>query len=400
MPLALYALTAGAFGIGVTEFVIMGLLLEVSAELHVSIAQTGLLISGYALGVVAGAPTLTALTRRWPRKTVLISLMVIFTLGNAASALAPSYVFLMAARVLTALAHGAYFGVGSVVATRLVAPDRKASAIAIMFTGVTVANVLGVPVGTWLGQQYGWRETFWAVAAIGLLALAVIGLLVPKDAAMPEADDWRQDVKAMARRPVLLGLATTVLGYAGVFAVFTYIAPMLTTISGFPKSAVSPILLVFGGGLVAGNLIGGRLADKYLVATMLGSLVALAIVLGGMSLALHEQVAAVVFVGLLGAVGFATVAPLQMWVMGQAQGAGQSLASSFNIAAFNLGNAMGAWVGGMVIDWGMGLGALPIVGALFPLAGVLMALASVRRAGIGITKDKKHAISSSRNVRA
>jgi len=379
MPLALYALTAGAFGIGVTEFVIMGLLLEVSADLHASIAQTGLLISGYALGVVAGAPTLTVLTRRWPRKTVLIGLMVIFTLGNAACALAPSYSFLMAARILTALAHGAFFGVGSVVATRLVTPDRKASAIAIMFTGVTVANILGVPFGTWLGQQLGWRATFWAVAAIGLAALAVIARLVPQDEATPEASDWRQDVKAMARRPVLLGLLTTVLGYAGVFAVFTYIAPMLTTITGFPKLAVSPILLVFGGGLVAGNLIGGRLADWRLVPTVLGTLAVLAAVLGFMSIALHGQIAAVVSIGLLGAAGFATVAPLQMWVLEQARGAGQSLASSFNIAAFNLGNALGAWVGGMVIDRGMGLGAVPVFAAVFPLAGLAVAMASLRR---------------------
>jgi DHA1 family inner membrane transport protein len=379
MPLALYALTAGAFGIGVTEFVIMGLLIEVSADLRASIAKTGLLISGYALGVVVGAPTLTVLTRRWPRKTVLIGLMVIFTLGNAACALAPSYGVLMAARVLTALAHGAFFGVGSVVATRLVTPDRKASAIAIMFTGVTVANILGVPFGTWLGQQLGWRATFWAVVAIGLVALAVISLLVPQDEATPEASDWRQDVKAMARRPVLLGLLTTVLGYAGVFAVFTYIAPMLTTISGFPKVAVSPILLFFGGGLVAGNLIDGRLADWRLVPTVLGTLAVLAAVLGFMSIALHDRIAAVVSIGLLGAAGFATVAPLQMWVLEQAQGVGESLASSFNIAAFNLGNELGAWVGGMVIDRGMGLGAVPIFAALFPLAGLAVAMASLRR---------------------
>jgi DHA1 family inner membrane transport protein len=383
MPLALYALTAGAFGIGVTEFVIMGLLLEVSADLHISIAEAGLLISGYALGVVAGAPTLTILTRNWPRKMVLIGLMAIFTLGNAACALAPSYGFLMAARVLTALAHGAYFGVGSVVATRLVMQDRKASAIATMFTGLTVANIIGVPFGTWLGQQFSWRVTFWAVSAIGLVTLAVIALLVPKDEATPEAAEWHRDVMALIRRPVLLGLLTTVLGYAGVFAVFTYIAPMLTTITGFSKVAVSPILLVFGAGLVAGNLIGGRLADRHLVPTVLGSLAMLAAVLGVMSLALHNRTAAILFVGLLGAAGFATVAPLQMWVLEQAHGAGQSLASSVNIAAFNLGNALGAWVGGMVIDQGIGLGAVPIVAALFPVAGVLAALLSLRPARHG-----------------
>ena len=378
MPLSLYALTAGAFGIGVTEFVIMGLLLDVSADLGISIAMAGLLISGYALGVVIGAPLLTAMTSRWPRKSVLIGLMAIFTLGNAASALAPSYGLLMAARMLTALAHGTFFGVGSVVATGLVAPDRKASAIAIMFTGLTAATILGVPFGTWLGQQFGWRSTFWAVTLIGLGALAVIALLVPRDQAAPEASDWRTDLKAMVRRPVLLGLLTTVLGYAGVFAVFTYIAPMLTTIAGFPEGAVSPILLVFGGGLVAGNLIGGRLADRHLVPTVLGTLLALAVVLGCMTFALHGRIAVIAFVGLLGAAGFATVAPLQMWVLEKAQGAGQSLASSLNIAAFNLGNAIGAWAGGAVIDHGPGLAMVPPVAALFPLAAVATALVALR----------------------
>ena len=382
MPLALYALTAGAFGIGVTEFVIMGLLLEVSGEFQVSIAAAGLLISGYALGVVVGAPLLTAMTARWPRKRVLIGLMVIFTLGNAACALAPNYAALMAARVLTALAHGTFFGVGSVVATGLVAADRKASAIAVMFTGLTVANILGVPFGTWLGQQLGWRATFWAVALVGALALAVIAALVPRDRGAPEAADWRADLAAIARRPVLLGLLTTVLGYAGVFAVFTYIAPMLTGISGFSEGAVSPILLVFGGGLVAGNLLGGRLADRNLVATVLGTLAALALVLGLMTFALHDRWAAVLFVGLLGAAGFATVAPLQIWVLGQAGEAGRSLASSFNIAAFNLGNAIGAWAGGAVIGQGAGqgagLGLVPLAAALFPLLAIAVALAAIR----------------------
>jgi MFS transporter, DHA1 family, inner membrane transport protein len=370
MPLALYALTVGAFGIGVTEFVIMGLLLEIGADLHVSIAAAGLLITGYALGVVAGAPLLTTLTSRWSRKTVLIGLMIIFTLGNLACAVAPDYGLLMAARVLTALAHGTFFGVGSVVATGLVTPERRASAIAAMFTGLTVANILGVPFGTWLGQQFGWRATFWAVTVIGIAALAVIALAVPKDKTPTEASDWRADLKAMTRRPVLLGLATTVLGFGGVFAVFTYIAPMLTQISGFADSAVSPILLVFGGGLVVGNLLGGRLADRALIATVLGSLAALTVVLGLMTFAMHDRVAAIAFVGLLGATGFATVAPLQMWVMEKTHGAGQSLASSFNIAAFNLGNALGAWVGGVVLERGAGLTAVPLVAALLPLAAL------------------------------
>lgn len=378
MPLALYALTAGAFGIGVTEFVIMGLLIEVSDTFHVSIAAAGLLISGYALGVVAGAPVLTVLTARWPRKTVLIVLMVIFTLGNIACALAPSYGVLMAARVLTALAHGTFFGVGSVVATGLVAQDKRASAIAVMFTGLTVANILGVPFGTWLGQQFGWRATFWAVALVGVIAIAVLALLLPKDEGNAEPSDWRADLRTISRKPVLLGFASTVLGFAGVFAVFTYIAPALTRITGFSDAAVSPILLVFGGGLIVGNLLGGKLADRSLVRSLLGTLAALGIVLALMTFALHSKTAAVLFVGLMGAAGFATVAPLQLWVMEKAQGAGQSLASSFNIAAFNLGNAIGAWAGGAVIDHGPGLGSVPFVAALFPLAAIAVTLIALR----------------------
>lgn len=378
MPIALYALTAGAFGIGVTEFVIMGLLIEVSTDLGVSIASAGLLISGYALGVVVGAPLMTAFTARWPRKTVLLALMVIFTLGNAACALAPDYALLMAARILTAFAHGTFFGVGSVVATGLVPQERKASAIAIMFTGLTIANILGVPFGTWLGQQLGWRATFWAVTLVGIVALAIIAAFVPKDTAAPEASDWRTDLKAMAQRPVLLGLLTTVLGFAGVFAVFTYIAPILTKVAGLGDNLVSPVMLVFGGGLIVGNLIGGRLADRYLVPTVIGSMLALALVLGLMTFAIHDGIAATVFVGLLGAAGFATVPPLQIWVLEKASGAGQSLASSLNIAAFNLGNALGAWAGGAVIVHGPGLTAVPLVAALMPIGGLLVALWSLR----------------------
>jgi len=374
MPLALYALTAGAFGIGVTEFVIMGLLLDVSADFGVSIAAAGLLISGYALGVVIGAPVLTVLTARWPRKTVLLVLMVIFIIGNAACALAPSYGFLMAARVLTALAHGTFFGVGSVVATGLVAEDRKASAIAVMFTGLTVANIFGVPLGTWIGQHLGWRATFVAVTLVGLIAFVIIAALVPKESRATEGNDWRADLTAIFRGPVLLGLLTTVLGYAGVFAVFTYITPMLTRISGFEEAAVSPILLVFGGGLVIGNLIGGKFADYNLFATVIGTLTILALVLVAMTAGLRSAVAAVAFAGLLGAAGFATVAPLQMWVLSKAEGAGESLASSFNIAAFNLGNAIGAWAGGLVIDHGPGLEFVPLVAALFPAAAIIVAV--------------------------
>jgi len=388
MPLALYALTVGAFGIGVTEFVIMGLLIDVSGDLGVSIAAAGLLISGYALGVVFGAPILTALSSRWPRKTVLIALMVIFTIGNIACALAPNYETLMAARLLAALSHGTFFGVGSVVATGLVAPERRASAIAIMFTGLTVANIAGVPFGTWLGQEYGWRTTFWAVAVVGIASLAVLAIFLPRDDSEPEPQNWRSDLATMGRPQVLAGLAITVLGYAGVFTVFTYIAPLLTQVTGFSDAAVSPILLVFGGGLIIGNLVGGRLADRNLERSILLTLLALSLSLLVMAFVLPEKGWMVAMVGLVGAAGFATVAPLQMRVLEKAEGAGQALASSFNIAAFNLGNAIGAWGGGLAIDHGPGLSALPLVAAAFPIAALVLFFVAQRYEHSGQCRDR------------
>jgi DHA1 family inner membrane transport protein len=377
MPLALYALTAGAFGIGVTEFVIMGLLIEVGGDLGVSIPAAGLLISGYALGVVLGAPIMTIATARWPRKTVLLVLMGIFTLGNLACALAPDYWSLMAARVLTAFAHGTFFGVGSVVATSLVPENKKASAISIMFAGLTVATILGVPFGTWLGQGYGWRATFYAVTLVGMVAMAAVALLVPPVKAPEEHSKLSDDLAVLARPQVLLGLLTTILGWIGIFALFTYVAPILTKISGFSDAAVSPILLVFGAGAIVGNLAGGRLADRWPAGSVFGSLLALAVTLVLITFAAHNQVAVIIAIALLGATAFATASPLQMAVLRKAEGAGQSLASSFNIAAFNLGNAIGAWLGGAVIAHG-GLSAVPWVAALAPLAGVAVALIANR----------------------
>ncbi|UUZ69620.1 MFS transporter [Polaromonas sp. P2-4] len=374
MPIALFALTAGAFGIGTTEFVIMGLLMQVSGDLGVSIASAGLLISGYALSVAVGAPLLTIATRRVPRKTVLLALMAIFTLGNLACALAPNYEMLMAARVITSLAHGTFFGVGSVVATGLVPPERRASAIAIMFTGLTAATMLGVPAGAWLGLHFGWRAAFWAVALIGVIAFAVLAVFVPRGQADAQPAPLRDELAVLARPQVWLGLAMTVLGFAGLFVVFTYIQPLLTQVTGLSDAAVSPVLLLFGAGLAVGNLLGGKLADRSLMPAVLGTLLALAAVLGAMHLVIQTPVTAVIFVALLGVASFATVAPLQLRVLEQAAGAGQNLASSLNIAAFNLGNALGAWVGGVVIAHGPGLGALGWVAALLTLLGLAIAL--------------------------
>ncbi|MEG3048731.1 MAG: MFS transporter, partial [Thermomonas sp.] len=369
-----------------TEFVIMGLLMQVASDLQVSISAAGLLISGYALGVFVGAPLLTAATGRLPRKAVLVALMVLFTLGNVACALAPNYETLMAARVLTSLAHGTFFGVGAVVATSLVDEDRKASAISIMFTGLTVATLLGVPAGAWLGLHYGWRATFWAVAAIGVIATVVIATMVPRDHGTHGASRFGDELRAVARPSVLLGLLMTVLGFGGMFTVYTFIQPLLTQVTGFADAAVSPILLVFGVGMIAGNLLGGRFADRGLPKALLGTLAALAAAMALMAFALHSKVAMVLFTGMLGAAAFATVAPLQLWVLRKAEGA-QALASSLNIDAFNLGNAFGAWLGGAVIASGMGLPALTWVGALVPASALLVALYAIRRERRDVPRD-------------
>lgn len=378
MPAALYALTAGSFGIGCAEFVIMGLLLQVSSDLGVTIAAAGMLVSGYALGVFAGAPVLTLLTRRMPRKAVLMALMVIYTVGNAACALAPDYTTLMIARVVTSLTHGTFFGVGAVVATGLVPANRRASAISVMFSGLTLATLLGMPAGAWLGLHFGWRSTFWAMTAIGLVSLTVIALLVrtSRDDAAPVR--LVDELKTIGRPQVLLGLLMTVLQALGTFAVITYIQPLLTRVTGFAESAVSPILLLFGGGMIIGNIIGGRMADRRPTGALLGALVMLTVVLATMTLSLHSPVAVVAFVGVLGIAAFSTVSPLQLRVLRHAQGAGQNLASSFNIAAFNLGNGLGAWLGGTVVDHGPGLAALPWVAAIAPLAALGIALLAVR----------------------
>ncbi len=380
MPVALYALTVGAFGIGVTEFVIMGLLLQVSADLGISVPLAGLLMTGYALGVFVGAPVLTIATRSLPRKTTLLVLMAIFTLGNLAAALSPSFGWLMAARIVTALAHGTFFGVGSLVATSLVAPERKASAIALMFTGLTLATLLGVPFGSWLGLAFGWRSTFWAVTAIGLVALVVLAVFVPADRERVVPGSLAEEFKVLARPQVQLGLIMTVLGFGGIFAVFTFIQPILVQLAGFSEAAVSPILLVFGGGLVVGNLLGGRWADRKLAPALIGSVALLTVAMFASGFAFHSQIGAVIAAFVLGAAAFATVAPLQMWVLQQAGGAGQGLASSLNIAAFNLGNAFGAWLGGAVITQGLGYGAIAAVVPLLALGLAVFAVSLERRA--------------------
>ncbi len=379
MPAGLIALALGGFGIGLTEFNIMGLLPEVAADLGVTEAAAGWLITGYALAVIVGALGLTAATTRLPRKQVLLGLLVLFVVGNAVSALAPTYAVMMAGRVIAALCHGAFFGIGSVVAAALVAPERRAGAVAIMFTGLTAANVLGVPLGTFLGQQFGWRATFWAITVIGIVAFIGVLALVPADRSSHEPTRLRDELGAFRDRQVWLSMAVTVLGFGGMFGAFTYIAYTLTDVSGFAASTVPWLLVLFGAGLLIGNVVGGRCADRALDRSLLAILGGLVVVLAAFAVAAPSPVATVVLIFLMGAFGFATVPGLQTRVMGYAQNA-PSLASAGNIAAFNLGNALGAWVGGLTISAGLGYTSPIWAGAGITAAALVVMAVAARTA--------------------
>jgi len=353
VPLGLLALAVGGFGIGLTEFVIMGLLPEVAADFAVSETVAGYLISGYAIAVAVGAIGLTAAVIRLDRKKVLVGLMGLFIAGNLLSALAPTYELLLAGRILAALCHGAFFGIGAVVATSMVAPDRRAGAIAMMFAGLTSANVLGVPFGTFLGQQLGWRSTFWAITVIGVVALVGIVALVPATADDAVPPRLRAELRAFCEPQVWWSILVTVLGFGGMFGGFTYIAYTLTEVSGFASSTVPWLLVVFGSGLFVGNYLGGKAADRSITRTLLVLLAVLTVVLAVFALTATSQVVTVVSLFLMGAFGFATVPGLQLRIMGHAAGA-PTMASAANIAAFNIGNALGAWVGGLTIGAGLG----------------------------------------------
>ena len=391
MPLGLIALALGGFGIGLTEFVIMGLLPEVASEFAVTEATAGWLITGYALSVVVGALAIPALVTRLPRKQVLMGLLVLFVAGNLISALAPGYELMLAGRVVAALCHGAFFGIGSVVAADMVAPNKRASAIAVMFTGLTAANVLGVPFGTFLGQAFGWRSTFWAITVIGVIALAGILALVPRSAgASVDAPSLRAELSAFRAPQVWFSIAITVLGYGGMFGAFTYIAYVLTDVSGFASSAVPWLLVLFGVGLFIGNFVGGKTADKALDATLIVVLAALALVLLGFALTAQSQIATIIALFFMGGFGFATVPALQMRVMRSAGSGAATLVSGANIGAFNLGNALGAWLGGILIAAGLGYTSPIWAGAgltVLALAVVIPSAAAVKRAAAHTDAD-------------
>lgn len=370
MPLALLALAVGAFGIGTTEFVMMGLLPEVAGDLDISIPTAGHLVSAYALGVVIGAPLLAAVTARMPRRTVLIGLMALFVAGNALSAFAPDYDWLVAARFLSGLPHGAFFGVGAVVATSMVAPERKARSVSLMFLGLTVANIAGVPAGTLMGQHLGWRATFLGVSAIGLAAMASLALLIPRaqESAAP-AVGLRGELAALRSVPVWLALGTTVAGFGALFAAYSYVTPMLTDAAGYADSSVTLLLALFGVGATVGNLLGGRLADHAMRGTLFGGLISLAVVLALFPLLMSTAWSAALAVTLLGMAAFVTGSPLNLMVMEKAASA-PSLASSANQAAFNLANAGGAWIGGLALAAGFGVTSPALAGAVLAVLGL------------------------------
>ncbi|MET0857084.1 MAG: MFS transporter [Telluria sp.] len=375
MPLALWALTLAAFAIGTTEFVIVGLIPTIAASLGVSVPSAGLLVSLYALGVAIGAPVLTALTGRIPRKQLLVGLMVLFTIGNLLAWMAPGYATLMGARVLTGLAHGVFFSIGSTIATGLVAKDKAASAIALMFSGLTVALVTGVPLGTFIGQSFGWQATFLAVSLLGVIAIVGCAVLVPADIGGSKPSSLLTQLAVLRKPRLLLVYAMTALGYGGTFIAFTYLAPILQQVSGFAASTVSLVLLVYGVSVAAGNIWGGKLADRKGPVRALQIVFALlAIVLLVLTFTAASKPLVLVTVLAWGAVAFGNVPGLQVYVVQRAErDAPQAVdvASGLNIAAFNVGIALGAWGGGLIVAH-LGLMATPWIGALVVLGALAL----------------------------
>ncbi|WP_034883632.1 MFS transporter, DHA1 family, inner membrane transport protein (plasmid) [Ensifer sp. WSM1721] len=377
MPLAIFALTIAAYAIGTTEFVIVGLLPTVAADLDITLPLAGLIVSVYALGVTFGAPILTALTGRIERRPLLLGLMALFVVGNTAAALSPSYEVLLVARVLSAFAHGVFFSVGSTIAADLVPENRRASAIAMMFMGLTVAIVTGVPIGTYIGQVFGWRATFWAVAALGVVAFAGIAMLLPGTLSKAAPARLLDQLRVLGSGRLLIVFATTALGYGGTFVAFTFLAPILQEITGFSEESVSLILVLYGVAIAIGNIAGGRIANTNPVKALIGLFILQALVLAIFSFTAASPVLTLVTLAALGFLSFANVPGLQLYVVQLAKehrpGA-VDVASALNIAAFNLGIALGAWLGGTIVDSSLGLAATPWVGAILVAVALLLTL--------------------------
>lgn len=366
----LFALAIGAFGIGTTVFTPMGLLPVIADGVQVSIPTAGMLVTAYAVGVMVGAPVMTLLFSRFGKRAALMALMAIFTVGNLLSAMAPDYYTLLASRLVTSLNHGAFFGLGAVVAASVVPRDKRASAVATMFMGLTIANIGGVPAATWVGQQVGWRLAFAGTAGLGVLAMAALWFALPKGerGMVPHV---RRELAVIARPGVLLAMATTVLGAGAMFTLYTYVAPVLAELTGASNSFVTLALVLIGVGFTLGNSLGGRLADWSLDGSARIFLGALAVIMLLLPLILSSHVGAAVGLLLWGVATFAVVPPLQMRVMHAAAEA-PGLASSINVGAFNLGNAVGAALGGGVISLNLGYAAVPMAGGLLAAAGLLL----------------------------
>lgn len=371
MPLAVYALAIGAFAICTMEFVIVGLLLNISNDLFISISSAGMLVTAYALGVVIGAPLLTPFMVRFKRKKALVALMALYVLGNIACAVATNYQFLMGARIIAALVQASFFGLGAVVATQLVPEGKQASAIAAMFLGATLANVFGAPLGTVVGQYFGWRSTFIACSIIGVIAGIAIAVMVP-DVKSARPKNIGKEFAVLLQPKALKALLITILGFGGIFTALTYLGPLLTQVTGFPETAVSWLLFIFGVGMVIGNPLGGRITDRNLRLGILITLIALLAVLVALGFLASFKIATVVLIFLFGAAMFSAIPPLQVQAM-QATAEAPVMGSSFNIAAFNLGNAGGAWLGGYVLDHGMAVSGLPMVAAAVTAVGLMFA---------------------------
>lgn len=379
MPLSLFILALSAFAIGTTEFVIMGLLPDVAADLGVSIPGAGWLVTGYALGVAIGAPFMAMATAKLPRKAALVTLMGIFIIGNLLCALASDYDVLMFARVVTALCHGAFFGIGSVVAAGLVPANRRASAVALMFTGLTLANVLGVPLGTALGQYAGWRSTFWAVTVIGVIALISLIRFLPANRD-EEKLDMRAELAALKGAGIWLSLTMTALFSASMFTLFTYVAPLLGDVTDVSPQGVTWTLLLIGLGLTVGNVIGGKMADRKVSSTLIGVFISMAVISTALSWTSAALIPTEVTLFLWAVAAFAAVPALQINVVTFGKAA-PNLVSTLNIGAFNVGNALGAWVGGSVIAHGLGLTRVPLAAAVLAVLALLITLITFRQTG-------------------
>ncbi|QSB52424.1 MFS transporter [Acinetobacter calcoaceticus] len=374
---SLLALAIGAFAIGTTEFSPMGLLPNIANDLGISIPTAGMLITGYALGVMLGAPFMTLWFGGFARRNALIFLMAIFTVGNLIAAFSPSYMSLLGARLITSLNHGAFFGIGSVVAASIVPAHKQASAVATMFMGLTIANIGGVPLATWVGQNIGWRMSFLAISLLGIITMLALWKALPQGM-VAQKPNVKAELKVLTRTPVILALLTTVLGAGAMFTLYTYIAPSLAEFTHASPTFITFMLMLIGVGFSIGNHLGGRFADLSINKTLIGFLVLLIVMMVTFPILAQSQIGAAIALVIWGAATFALVPPLQMRVMSVAHEA-PGLASSVNIGAFNLGNAVGAAAGALVLDLGWGYSAVSFAGALLAGLALLLVLFQIKR---------------------